>query len=64
MTQETLTSKLKAQIDRMSREEMARAWRFAGAGDPRFQGEAGSYFQKRFEKLGGWSPTLSNGVSL
>ena len=50
---------LKAAIDVMSREEMARLWRFAPVGNPMFQGEIGDYFAERFKKLGGMSPAIS-----
>jgi hypothetical protein len=53
---------LKAQIDVMSREEMARRWRFAPVGDPMFQGEVGDYFTERFKKLGGFSPEISKKI--
>ena len=55
---------LKAQIDVMSREEMARRWRFAPVGDPMFQGEVGDYFEKRFKELGGFSPEISKKIGL
>ena len=55
---------LKAQIDVMSREEMARRWRFAPVGDPMFQGEVGDYFAERFKELGGMSPGISKKIGL
>ena len=54
---------LKAEIDVMSREEMARRWRFAPVGDPMFQGEVGDYFKERFfGELGGFSPEISKKI--
>lgn len=50
---------VKAQIDVMSREEMARKWRFAPIGDPMFQPPYGDYFAERFKSLGGMSPEIS-----
>ena len=58
-----LTKEIKAQIDAMSRIDMARKWRFAAVGDPLFQGEAGVYFKKRFNSLGGFSPQISKYLS-
>jgi hypothetical protein len=53
---------IKAKIDAMSREQMARMWRFAPVGHPMFQGEVGEYFVKRFNELGGWTPELSKQI--
>ena len=57
-----LTATMKQQIDNMSREQMARAHRFAPVGDPMFQEDTGHYFQKRFQELGGFSPTISKKI--
>ena len=57
-----MIEQMKAKIDAMSREEMAREWRFAAAGSSLFQGDTGEYFEKRFKELGGWSPDLSKKV--
>lgn len=54
--------KMKAQIDAMSREDMAGAWRYAGAGDPRFAGAAGRYFAERFKSLGGFNSRISKAI--
>ena len=59
MPKSLLTPELKARIDAMSREDLARAQHFAKAGDPIFQGNAGDYALARFTALGGWSPELS-----
>ena len=59
---EKLDEELKKRIDSMSREDMARAWRFAPSGDPRFQGAAGKYFEERFKELGGFSPEISKKI--
>jgi hypothetical protein len=53
----------KAAIDKMSREEMARLWRFAAAGHPYFvRGEVSDHFEKRFKELGGFSPEISKEI--
>lgn len=57
-----MTKEMKARIDAMSREEMARAWRFAPLGDPLFFDDTGEYFAERFEKLGGFSPEISKRI--
>jgi len=57
-----MSDKLKEQIDNMTREEMARKWRFAPSGDPMLQSETGTYFQKRFNSLGGFSPAISKKI--
>ena len=57
-----LTASMKQQINNMSRVQMAQAHRFAPAGDPMFQEDAGRYFQKRFQELGGFSPTISKKI--
>ena len=54
-----MTSEMKAKIDAMSREELARAYRFAPAGDPMWCGAAGDYATARFRELGGFSPAIS-----
>jgi hypothetical protein len=53
---------LKAEIDAMDREHMARLWRFGTVGSAFFQGEVATYFRERFEQLGGWSPSLSKKI--
>ena len=57
-----LSKEIKAKIDSMTREEMARAWRFAPLGDPMFLGETGEYFRKRFNELGGFSEEISKKI--
>lgn len=57
-----LTKEIKARIDAMSRTEMARKWRFTDCGDPLFQREAGAYFKKRFDELGGFSVQISKEI--
>ncbi len=57
-----MTDELKAKIDALSREEMARKWRFAPIGDPMFRDEAGDYFENRFKALGGFSPEISKRI--
>jgi len=57
-----MNEKLKSAIDALSREDMARKWRFAPVGDPMLQGEAGDYFSERFKELGGFSPEISKKI--
>ena len=51
-------------IDSMTREEMARLWRFAPSGHPVFRADCKLYerFAKRFEKLGKFSPEISKKI--
>lgn len=55
---------VKHYIDSLSREDIARLWRFAPAGHPLFQGEVGEYFKERFLSLGGFSPEISKEIGL
>lgn len=57
-----ISETMKRRIDSMSREEMARQWRFAAIGDPLFQGENGDYFEERFRELGAFSPSISKAI--
>jgi hypothetical protein len=57
-----VTPELKAEIDAMGQLQMAAVWRFAKTGDPRLQGEAGDYFQRCFNKLGGFTPAISKAI--
>lgn len=57
-----LSPEVKAEIDAMSRLEMASRWRFAPIGDTLFEGESGEYFDKRFKELGGFSPEISKKI--
>ncbi len=59
-----MDEKLKAEIDALSRVEMARLHRFAPSGHPMFQAEAGRYFEERFNGLGGFSPEISKAIGL
>jgi len=63
MTEEEIQNH-KEKIDRMSREEMCRLWRFAPAGHPYFVTgtELTEYFDKRFKELGGFSPAISKKI--
>lgn len=55
--------KHKDDIDKMSREDMARAWRFHVAGHVYFQrGPVHDHFDKRFKELGGFSPGISKRI--
>ncbi len=62
MIQDELGKELKARIDALTQEEMARKWRYAPVGDPMFQGTAGRYFERRFKELGGFTPEISKGI--
>ena len=54
---------VKAEIDALSREQMARLWRFAPSGHRFFQGDVGAYFKERFYAvLGGFTPELSKRI--
>lgn len=60
----TLTDERKKKIDKLTRYEMCRIWRFAESGDWRIMGDCGLYFKKRlFEELGGFSPEISKQLS-
>lgn len=53
-------------INEMSRVEMARLWRFTPLGHPYFDILLPYYdvFQKRFKKLGGFSPAISKEIGI
>lgn len=58
-----MPEELKNQIDQMTHLELCRKWRFADAGDPLLQGEAGDYFKHRlFGDLGGFTPAISKAI--
>lgn len=46
-----LTPENKAAIDSKTYQELLGHWRFAPAGDPRFEGETGEYWGKRMNEL-------------
>ena len=46
-----LTPENKKLIDSLSLESLLHRWRFAAAGDERFQGETGTYWAKRMNEL-------------
>lgn len=56
--------KFKAKIDGLSREDMARLWRFHPSGHPFFDSTTplAEYFNARFQSLGGWTPELSKKI--
>ncbi len=54
--------KAKAEIDAMTREDMARLWRMAPTGHRFFLDPLYDYFQARFKELGGWSARLSKKI--
>jgi uncharacterized protein (DUF2384 family) len=63
MTNEERIKNRKAAIDAMSREEMARLWRFAPSGHWAFKhDEVGDYFQTRFKSLGGFNAAISKEI--
>ena len=51
-------------INGMSHIEMAKLWRFAPSGHPVFNSKLPLYsiFKKRFDKLGGMTPTISKTI--
>jgi len=63
MTEEEI-QKWKDKIDKMTRVEMARLWRFAPAGHPIFnkQFPLYEYFKARYDNLGGMSPAISKQI--
>jgi len=59
-----MTATQKAQIDAMSREELARLWRQAPIGHPLLADGTGKYFKHVFfERHGGFTPALSKRIS-
>jgi len=54
----------KEKIDKMTRYEMASLWRFAPFGHPYFDSTTplADYFKKRFDALGGFSPSISKAL--
>lgn len=63
-TKDGLTPEERAEIDALSRIEMARLWRFAPAGHRYFVSGTplNEYFKRRFEGLGGFSPEISKQI--
>ena len=62
MTEEEI-QKHKDGIDKMSQEEMAHLWRFSQPGHPYFRsGPVFDHFEKRFKKLGGFTPEISKKI--
>jgi len=63
MTDEEI-KKHKEDIDGMTREGMARLWRYAPSGHPYFNRKfpLWEHFDKRFKELGGFSPEISKGL--
>lgn len=63
MTEQEI-KKWEDRIDRMGHKEMARLWRFAPAGHPCFDKTLplSKRFEKRFKKLGGFTPAISKGI--
>ena len=59
-----MTPELKAEIDNMTQEEMARHWRFDPSGSKYFMGEVGEYFSKVFKEKGGMTPAISKRIGL
>lgn len=46
-----MSDEMKAQIDKMSYEELLSKWRYAPVGDPMFQGKTGDYYAMRMKEL-------------
>jgi len=62
MTEEEI-QKHKDDIDKLSRLEMARMWRFTPTGHVYFQnGPVSTYFCERLTSLGGMSPEISKKI--
>lgn len=63
MTPEEI-QKHKTAIDKMTREQMCRYYRFMPAGHLYFRSgtELADYFEKRFEELGRFSPEISKKI--
>jgi len=59
-----IVTQWKEEISTMSREDMARLYRFAKAGHPVFDSTLPLYniFKKRFAELGGFSPEISKKI--
>jgi len=56
---------LKEVIDKWDQEQCAHFWRFAKSSHPIIQvPELFTYFRKRFEALGGMTPTISKRIGL
>ncbi len=51
-------------INHMTQTEMARLWRFAPSGHPYFDSSKPFFrvFEKRFKKLGGFTPEISKAI--
>ena len=58
-----MTPELKAEFDKMDFEQLLRLWRFAPAGDERFQGESGDYLAARLSELRRKEPDAGVSVS-
>ena len=62
MTEEKIQEHKDA-IDKLSREEMCRLWRFTPSGHVYFQrGPVQEHFEARFKELGGFSPSISKKI--
>ena len=63
MTEQEIAA-AKTRIDEMTQHEMAGIWRFAPAGHPYFDRTLplADYFKKRFDSLGGFTPSISKSL--
>jgi len=63
MTEQEI-AKHKEDIDKMSREDMCRLWRYAPCSHPYFISgtEVWEYFDKRFKELGGFNTSISKKI--
>ena len=57
-----MTNEEKSRIDNMSQYELCRLRRFAGAGEPLFQGDTGDYFAEVLKEKGGFTPEISKAL--
>lgn len=63
MNEEEIQKQFKV-IDEMSQEDLARLWRFAPSGHHYFDSTLPFYerFKKRFDELGGMTPSISKKI--
>ena len=54
-----MTPEQKQKIDSMSQYQLCAMWRFAGVGEPLFQGDTGEYFSKVLKEKGGFTSEIS-----
>ena len=54
-----MTTEQKNKIDKMSRFELCKIWRFADSSEPLLQADTGDYFTKVLREKGGFNPEIS-----